>query len=221
MAAILFGSISTVADTSELQREAFNAAFEQHGLGWHWDQAEYRSLLTKNGGAGRIADYASERGETVDATAVHDTKSKLFQQRLAAGSLTSRPGVVDSIRAAKSQGLKVGLVTTTSPANVAALFQGLSAEITANDFDVIVDATSVKTPKPDGAAYAFAVTSLGEDTASCVAIEDNLGGVQAAEAAHVRAVAFPNENTAGHDFGTTRRVDHIALMELRPDATGA
>ena len=27
MAAILFGSISSVADTSELQRESFNAAF--------------------------------------------------------------------------------------------------------------------------------------------------------------------------------------------------
>jgi hypothetical protein len=34
---ILFGSISTVADTSELQREAFNAAFAEHGLDWRWD----------------------------------------------------------------------------------------------------------------------------------------------------------------------------------------
>ena len=38
MPAILFGSISTVADTSELQREAFNQAFAEHGLDWRWDR---------------------------------------------------------------------------------------------------------------------------------------------------------------------------------------
>jgi hypothetical protein len=34
MSAILFGSISTLADTSELQRRAFNEAFSAHGLDW-------------------------------------------------------------------------------------------------------------------------------------------------------------------------------------------
>ena len=41
MAAILFGSISSIASTSELQRQAFNDAFTQHGLSWQWDQDEY------------------------------------------------------------------------------------------------------------------------------------------------------------------------------------
>ncbi len=31
-------------------------------------------------------------------------------------------------------------------------------------------------------------------------MEDNIGGVAAAQAAGVPCVAFPNENTAGHDF---------------------
>ena len=34
MATILFGSISTLADTSELQRQAFNDAFKAYGLDW-------------------------------------------------------------------------------------------------------------------------------------------------------------------------------------------
>ena len=38
MSAILFGSISTLADTSELQRRAFNEAFEAHGLDWNWSR---------------------------------------------------------------------------------------------------------------------------------------------------------------------------------------
>lgn len=52
MTALLFGSIGTIADTSELQREAFNAAFLRHGLDWSWDRATYRALLTTAGGAG-------------------------------------------------------------------------------------------------------------------------------------------------------------------------
>ena len=46
MPALLLGSISTVADTSELQRQAFNQAFEEHGLDWQWDQDQYRAMLS-------------------------------------------------------------------------------------------------------------------------------------------------------------------------------
>ena len=54
MPALLFGSISTIADTSELQRQAFNDAFEAHGLDWRWDRDEYRSLLEQSGGMDRV-----------------------------------------------------------------------------------------------------------------------------------------------------------------------
>src|SRR5579875_2388832 len=67
MTAVLFGSIGTLADTSELQREAFNEAFREHGLDWNWSRDEYRELLRDSGGAKRIAAYAQERGDTVDA----------------------------------------------------------------------------------------------------------------------------------------------------------
>ena len=36
MTAALFGSIGTVVDTSEIQRESFNRAFAEHGLSWSW-----------------------------------------------------------------------------------------------------------------------------------------------------------------------------------------
>ena len=65
-------------------------------------------------------------------------------------------------------------------------------------------------PKPDKAAYSFALTSLDEDAQDCVAVEDNVEGVEAAAAAGVKVVAFPNENTTGHDFARAeRRVDHV------------
>lgn len=215
MSAILFGSISTVADTSELQRAAFNDAFAEHGLDWRWDREEYRELLQSNGGEQRIAEQASAKGQQVDAAAVHRTKSERFQQRLAADGATPRPGVAETVRAARQQGVKVALVTTTSPDNLSALFTGLGDALRRDDFDLVVDAAQVQTPKPDGAAFSYALHTLGEAPESCVAVEDNVGGVAAAAAAGLECVAFPNENTAGHDFGGTRVVDHIDLTELQ------
>lgn len=222
MSAILFGSISTVADTSELQRQSFNQAFTSHGLDWEWDQAAYRDMLGASGGQGRIAEYAKSRGVEVDAKAVHETKSTLFQESLADAQLSPRAGVVDTIKSAKSNGWKIGLVTTTAHANISALLGALSSEIQPSDFDLIVDSSSVDQPKPDKAAYAFALDQLGETAADCVAVEDNVEGVQAAVAAGLTCVAFPNENTADQDFAAAElSVDHVDAAELQQLASAA
>jgi HAD superfamily hydrolase (TIGR01509 family) len=216
MPAILFGSISTVADTSELQRQAFNQAFEIHGLDWTWDRDDYRIMLEKSGGAARIAEYAREKGQTVDAAAVHATKSEIFRDLLSAADLSPRPGVVDTIKLAKNADWKVGLVTTTSGDNVAALLSALSPTVQMGDFDVIVNSSTVEQPKPNKAAYSFALTNIAEEPAECVAIEDNVEGVQAAVAAGLACVAFPNVNTATHDFAAAvGRVERLDVTELQ------
>jgi HAD superfamily hydrolase (TIGR01509 family) len=210
MPAILFGSISTLADSSEIQRQAFNDAFAEHGLDWSWSRDDYRSMLDSNGGVQRIADYAAGRGEDVDATAVHSTKSRIFQQLLSTAGLQPRPGVLDTVRSAKAEGLQLAFVSTTSQANIDALLTALGPDIDAQTFDVIVSADDVDAPKPDPSSYRHALNRLGVSAENAVAIEDNLGGVQAARAADLRCIAFPNENTAAADFGTaTETVDQL------------
>jgi len=216
MTTILFGSISTVVDTSELQRSAFNAAFAQHGLDWQWEQEEYQSLLKESGGQDRISRYAQERGETVDAPSIHEMKTMLFQQYLTAGNFEPRQGVAELIAAAHDQGLKVGLVTTTSSSNVETLFGALAPKVQRESFDVVVDLGAGIQEKPDSASYRLALDYLSEDADKCVAIEDNVDGVNAATAAGIACVAFPNANTAGHDFaGAISQVDHLDLSALQ------
>ncbi|MBW4658053.1 MAG: HAD-IA family hydrolase [Drouetiella hepatica Uher 2000/2452] len=200
MSAILFGSIGTIADTSELQRQAFNQAFEANGLNWYWNQEEYLKMLEQSGGQKRIAAYASSTGQTVDAAAIHRSKSEIFQKNLTESQVSPRSGVVETIQSAKSKGLKLALVTTTSQENIALLIEALRPNIQATDFDVIVNASSIEHPKPDKSAYVFALEKLGEKSDSCVAIEDNVDGVEAATSAGLACVAFPGENTAHHDF---------------------
>ena len=216
MSALLLGSISTVADTSELQRQAFNQAFAEHGLDWRWDRDDYRAMLATSGGQGRIAGYARSRGQDVDAQAIHETKSKIFRDSLATAGLTPRPGVTGAIRDAKAAGWKVGFVTTTARGNVTALLEALSPQLQAGDFDLITDSSDVAQPKPDPAAYALALRTLGEVADDCIAVEDNVGGVQAAAAAGVPCAAFPNQNTSQHDFAAAAGVvSQLDLADLR------
>lgn len=222
MSAVLFGSIGTLAETSEIQREAFNEAFRAHGLDWHWERADYVAMLAESGGRNRIAGYAASVGQEVDADAVHRSKSEHFQKLLATSGLSPRPGVVDTIAAAKADGTKIGLVTTTSPENIAALFDVLGPDVRRADFDVVVDLAEVSTPKPDAAAYAHAVEALHERPERCVAIEDNGDGVTAATAAGVPCVAFPGANTAGHTYTRARSVvDRLDPIELLSQKKGA
>jgi HAD superfamily hydrolase (TIGR01509 family) len=221
MSAILFGSISTIADTSELQRQAFNQAFKAHGLDWDWSREEYLAMLEKSGGKNRIADYADSIGQTVDAKAIHRSKSEFFQNSLTKSQVKPRLGVVETIQGAKSQGLKVAFVTTTSQENISMLMAALQPSIQVTDFDLILNDSSVDRPKPDKAAYTFALERLGEKSDDCIAIEDNLNGVESAIAAGLDCVAFPNENTARHDFKIANHlVDRLDFEELQKFLVG-
>jgi HAD superfamily hydrolase (TIGR01509 family) len=216
MSAILFGSIGTIADTSELQRQAFNQAFKAHGLDWNWSRADYLNMLEKSGGRQRITDYANSIEQTVDAEAIHRSKSEFFQASLTESQVKPRFGVVETIQNAKDRGLKIAFVTTTSQENISMLIAALQPKIQANDFDLILNDASVDRPKPDKAAYALALENLGESAADCIAIEDNVAGVDSAIAAGLDCIAFPNENTAHHDFHRAKHlVDRLEFDELQ------
>ena len=215
MSAIFFGSISTLADTSELQRRAFNEAFAAHDLDWEWSQEQYHSMLGSNGGADRVGAYAKSVRTDVDAAAIHATKSEIFQKLVAESGVQPRPGVVETVDYARAKGVKLGLVTTTSQANVDALLSALEPHIGADAFDVVVVKDSVDQPKPDSACYQWALQQLELDALKTVAIEDNVGGVASAAAAGVPCIAFPNENTAGGDFSSAAEtVDHLDQRQV-------
>ena len=212
MTAVLLGSISVLADTSELQRRAFNEAFAAHDLDWSWDRDTYRQLLRDSGGAQRIAAQADERGDDVDADAVHATKTERFHALLRDERPPARDGVRSLLDDARQRGVPVALVTTTSPDNVDVLLDAVT-DVSHDDFAVVLDRTGVEHDKPAPDAFLTAMGELGEEAGACVAVEDNVGGVEAATAAGVTCVAFPNTNTAGHDLDAPR-VERLDLDDL-------
>ena len=189
--AIVLGSIGTLAETSELQRHAFDEAFQEAGLPWRWDAATYRTLLGRSGGRARIEAYAAERGDTVDADALHAAKSRHFQRALADAQLPLRGGVGALLAAAAERGVPVALATSTSAANVDGILRATG--LTRDRFAAVVDRSMIAHAKPAPDAFLEALHRLGIRADEAVAVEDNPDGARAALEAGLRCLVRPGE----------------------------
>ena len=198
--AIFFGSIGTLVETSDLQRRAFNQAFTEAKLDWCWDVDLYKGLLKKSGGKSRIQDFAAQRGIAVDAPHLHKRKTEIFNDFMAKKKLPLRPGVSEVIDYAEKAKLSLAFVTTTSKANVDAVFVALGDQIHRGKFNFIGDETMVANPKPNPDIYKKALTQLGIKPTECIAIEDTETSMKAALTANIDCVAFPGQISQGNSF---------------------
>ena len=57
---IIFDVDGTIADTEDIHRQAFNKAFSEYNLNWHWSREKYHELLFISGGKERIRKCLTE-----------------------------------------------------------------------------------------------------------------------------------------------------------------
>ncbi len=113
--ALIFDVDGTLAETEELHREAFNQTFREFDLAWHWDQERYHTLLKITGGKERMLAHAASLGiNDFDPLPLHKRKTTLYNEMLAQGAISLRPGVEALIRKAKEKDLRLAIATTTS-----------------------------------------------------------------------------------------------------------
>lgn len=85
------------ADSAEIHRNAYNAAFYELGLKWHWDVATYRGLLPNAAETDRIKFYLSNHQphllNAYDAeflvSAIQTTKARCYENMTASGCTNS------------------------------------------------------------------------------------------------------------------------------------
>ena len=215
-AALLFGAIGTLTETSELQRRAFNLAFADAGLDWYWDGDTYHGLLKKSGGKRRIADFAAEAGVEVDADAIHANKVAQFAKIIDEQGLKPRAGVRSLIDRARERGMKVGFVTTTSAQQRDAIIAAMAPDITRDDFDYLGHVGLVDAPKPAPDIYVHALRELGVDAANAVAIEDTPTSADAAIAAGIATIGYAGVAAAGQPFPAGVRMVDTLTAEVLP-----
>ena len=192
MKAILFGSIGTLVETSELQRQSFNLAFKDFGLDWYWNTATYCRLITEPGGMKRIKNYKENDLSELEIKNIHALKEKYFAQ-LVPEKLYLRPTVKEVLNYSKKLGLKLGFITTTSKNNIDLIKAGISNQLNFDMFDLITTVTDVAKPKPDPEIYKFALITLKIKSENTIVVEDTPVNQKCASNAGLKCVLFPGE----------------------------
>ena len=192
MQAILFGSIGTLVETSELQRQSFNLAFKEVGLNWYWNTATYCRLITEPGGMKRIKNYGENTLSEPEIKTIHALKEKHFAE-LVPEKLYLRPTVKEVLNSAKDLGLKLGFITTTSKSNIDLIKSGIRKQLDFDVFDLITTVTDVSQPKPHPEIYQFALSKLKINSSDAIVVEDTLVNQRCASSAGLKCVLFPGE----------------------------
>ena len=191
--ALLFGSIGTLIESSDIQRTSFNEAFKEAGLDWYWDEQDYRNLLKKSGGTKRVEDFAEKNNVNVNASQIRNRKTEIFSSYIIKNKQKLRKSVYEIINFCKKNNIKLSLSTSTTINNVEAIFESLSDQITREDFDFIGNKSLVKYEKPNPEIYKVTLEHLNIEASDCIAIEDTEESSQSAINAGIKCIGFPGD----------------------------
>lgn len=223
--ALLFDVDGTLADTErDGHRVAFNRAFAERGLDWHWDESLYGELLAVSGGKERIRyfmdDFVAGFKSPVDQDAfvrrLHAAKQRFYLQLMQEGAIPLRPGVERLLREARESGLRLALVTTTTPQSATALLESNLGRESVDWFDVIAAGDIVPRKKPAPDIYQYALRELDLPASACLAIEDSDNGVASSTGADVKTMVTVNGYTRDQDFSRAL----IVIDQLGDPAAG-
>lgn len=222
--ALIFDVDGTLADTErDGHRPAFNHAFADLGLDWHWDETLYGELLAITGGKERMRHYAGQyapeiaRRDDFDALikVLHAAKTGHYVRLVEQRGLPLRPGIARLIGEARQAGIRLAIATTTSPENVTALLRAGLGDESPGWFEVIGagDVVPAKKPAPD--IYTWVLDRLALPAHPCLALEDSENGLKSALTAGLRCLVTANDYTAGQDFrGAVAVVEHLGDTSL-------
>lgn len=201
--ALFIGSIGVMAETSDIQRRAYNQALKEAGLDWEWDKETYRELLTDSGGVKRLSRLNQEREANLsdeEIKKIHARKTELACQEIVNNKTSLRPGVAETIAKALEQGIKVALVTSTYQENIDAISKAAGDDLPLDKFAAVMTRDDAENNKPAPDVYLAALKRLSVDSSEVIAIEDSQPSLHAAKQAGIYTVVTPGKFTNQQDF---------------------
>lgn len=208
--ALIFDLDGTLSNTErDGHRIAFNKAFKEAGLNWHWDIDSYGKLLEVAGGKQRIRHFISQFQAAFDPPEnlndfilkLHKSKTRHFIALLKSSAIPLRPGVERLLKEARSEGLRLAIATTTTPENVTTLLTTTLGKDSIDWFEVIAAGDVVPGKKPAPDIYIYALKRMGLNADDCIAFEDSENGLLSATGAGIKTIVTTNDYTRQQDFG--------------------
>lgn len=205
--AVIFDVDGTLAETEELHRAAFNAAFAAAGLDWVWERDQYHHLLAVEGGLARIRHYVEvsrprDLANMEHAGAfetLHDAKTAQFLSMMEEGAAL-RPGVGRLLSDLRASGIRIAACTTSTRMAFEGLILNAFGFEALDWFSAVVTREDVEAPKPDPTPYRLVLDRLNLRPECALAIEDSARGVASARGAGLDVLATPGIYTRDEDF---------------------
>ncbi len=192
----IFDLDGVLTETSEQHFEAWKVLADELGIDFDREYNEHLKgvsrmesleLILKNGNK---TDAYSDEEKAELAT----RKNELYKELIAGFTPDNLfEGVRELFDILKSKGIKIALASASR--NAPALIKNMGI---AEDFDVVVDPTSVEKGKPDPAIFLQAPNTLGIDPKDCIGFEDAYAGVTAIKSAGMYAIGIGSKDNLPH-----------------------
>lgn len=211
MLAVIFDMDGVLVDSEPLWRLAERQTFAEVGL--ELTDADCESTMGMR--TDEVVDLWYRRapwsGRSPEKVV---TKLEGRMRELIAERANAMAGVEQTVALARTNGLLLGLATSSAPPLIEAVLTKLGL---ADAFAVTHSAIEEELGKPHPAVYLTTAKRLGVDPEECVAIEDSPAGVRSAQAAGMRVIAVPPPHLFDDPGYDEADIKLGSLEELTPE----
>ena len=211
-AALIFNADGTISETDEIHRRAFNLAFRDFDLGWHWSQSVYSRFINILTNQAKIMSFVQsfrpeEAFKLEDGgllKSVIERKNEHYLDMIEAGAACLRPGVSRVIKEARIAGVKLGLVSLSGRRDFECVLQNHFGIGALSMFDAVSTAEDVEMnehPRTNmSSIYAKTLGKMSVSAADTFTIEAREPGTEAARNLGLNVIATPGLYTSSCRF---------------------
>lgn len=179
----LFDFDGVVVETEPIYDIFWNEVGERFGLGID----HFASVIKGTTFPYILEKYFAGYSESVKNQVVAEAMN--FEKSM---SFPPIPGSLDFLALLKENGVKMGLVTSSTDLKVKRAFEILHLE---SLFDTVVTADRITQGKPHPMCYLLAASDLNVPPSECLVFEDSFAGIQAGTNAGMRVIGLSTTNT--------------------------
>ena len=184
----------TIANTElEAHLPAFNKAFKDFGINWHWDANKYIKLLKINGGRNRIKFYSKLIKEDLSdefIIKIHERKQFHYLDTIQKNCVKLKVGVKRLIDELHRKQVRQFVVTSSSRKQVDIILKNLFNSFF--PFEFIISSDDVEFVKPDPLPYLKAIQLSGIKENNSIVFEDSNPGLKSSLAAKLPTIFIPS-----------------------------